>query len=232
MAQNRSSAVMAQRRDPLDALDFYPTPPWATRTLVEHVIAARWPGPPLHGWRVWEPACGRGHMGLVLEEYGADVALSDVHDYRTPGQRVGSFVGEGIDVLSAPWTGIDAIITNPPFNLAVEFALRAIRTADVTALLVRTAWLEGADRYDTLFAPHPPTIIAQFAERVPMVKGRWDPEASTATAYAWVVWINGALTPTRFQWIPPGQRRALTRRGDIERFAEPARKPDLAGSQT
>jgi hypothetical protein len=31
-------------------------------------------------------------------------------------------------------------------------------------------------------------MIAQFAERVPMTKCRWDPEADTATSYAWFVW--------------------------------------------
>jgi hypothetical protein len=42
--------------------------------------------------------------------------------------------------------------------------------------------LEGGERYERLFAPMPPTVIAPFAERVPMTKGRWDPE--TATSYA------------------------------------------------
>ena len=45
------TAVMASRVDPLDALDFYPTPPWATRALCEHVlIESDW-----HGRSVWEP---------------------------------------------------------------------------------------------------------------------------------------------------------------------------------
>jgi hypothetical protein len=64
----------------------------------------------------------------------------------------------------------DWIITNPPFNLACEFALRAISIARAgVALLVRSAWSEGGDRYRDLFSKHPPALIAQFAERVPMV---------------------------------------------------------------
>jgi hypothetical protein len=32
------TAVMAQRREPPDALDYFPTPPWATRALFRHVL--------------------------------------------------------------------------------------------------------------------------------------------------------------------------------------------------
>ena len=36
--QNTSHAVMAQRVEPKDSADDFPTPPWATRALVEHVL--------------------------------------------------------------------------------------------------------------------------------------------------------------------------------------------------
>jgi hypothetical protein len=63
--------------------------------------------------------------------------------------------------------------------------LRALDLAnDGVAVLVRTQWIEGASRYWQLFRDRPPALFAPFVERVPMVKGRWDPDASTATAYA------------------------------------------------
>ena len=37
--QNKSHAVMAQRTEPSDSQDFFPTPPWATRALMEHVLS-------------------------------------------------------------------------------------------------------------------------------------------------------------------------------------------------
>ena len=43
MTQNRSSAVMQQRKEPHDSLDDFPTPPWATRALCE--VIAKGPGP-------------------------------------------------------------------------------------------------------------------------------------------------------------------------------------------
>lgn len=72
-----------------------------------------------------------------------------------------------------------------------------------------------------MFRDIPPSIVAVFCERVPMVKGRWDPDASTATAYAWFIWFcdRAAVKQTRMLWITPGQREALTRPDDRRRFA-------------
>jgi len=214
--QNTSSAVMAQRCEPIGSLDYFPTPPWATRALMEHVIAD------VRGKYVWEPACGEGHMAGVLAEYLSQVYASDVHDYGI-GAAIGSFVGVGPDVAEAPGRP-DWIITNPPFNLAVAFAERALHLAgEGVALLVRTAWLEGGDRWHRLFRDCPPTIVAQFAERVPMTKGRWDPDASTATSYCWVVWRRAAEckwdSNSRLVWIPPGCRERLTKPSDRARWA-------------
>jgi hypothetical protein len=112
------------------------------------------------------------------------------------------------------------IVTNPPFNLAAEFALRALDLATVgVAMLVRTTWIESVGRYEKLFRDRPPAIYAPFVERVPMVKGRWDPTASTATSYAWFVWQKGAVGSKQILWIPPGCRRELARPDDVARFA-------------
>lgn len=210
-------AVMQNRRTGLDSLDLFATPPWSTRALCEHILG------PVSGCTVWEPAAGLGHMAEVLAEYFSLVIASDVHDYGR-GHLIGSFVGEGADVVTLGelpeqphW-----IITNPPFNLALEFAERAINLARRgAALLVRSTWLEGGERYRRLFSVHPPHTVAVFSERVPMVKGRWDPTASTATAYAWIVWRKSAAKDfqTRLVWIPPGCRTSLTRPDDVARFA-------------
>lgn len=212
-------AVMAQRHSPPHSLDDYPTPPWATRALCEHVIADTFKIGAAAD--VWEPAANRGIMAEVLDEYFGFVHASDVHDY-DKGYQVGSFVGESPDRAELDTTP-DWVITNPPFTLAMEFAERALATARFgVALLVRTAWLEGGERHRRLFSVAPPSIVAIFSERVPMVKGRWDPDASTATSYAWVVWKKPPAWPfngTAFMWIPPRCRVELTMPDDVARFA-------------
>lgn len=214
MSQNTSHAVMAQRVEARDSLDFFPTPPWATRALINDVLGAE----NCRG-TAWEPACGAGHMSAVLAETFGRVFRSDVHDYGV-GAVIGSFVGEGADRAECPFRPA-WIITNPPFNLAMDFAERAIGEATVgVALLVRSTWIEGVARYERIFSRTPPAIVAPFVERVPMVKGRWDPNATTATAYAWIIWRTGAPTErTEMRWVPPGRRRALTRADDVARFA-------------
>ena len=215
-----STALMARRLNPVDSLDFFPTPPWATRALLRGVLTGD-----LSTKTAWEPAAGEGHMAEVLRESFGAVIASDVHDYGK-GYEVGSFVGEGSDV--APSRAVDWVVTNPPFNLAGAFFDRADREArEGIALLLRTSWLEGAKRYRTIFRNRAPTTVAVFSERVPMVAGRWDPDASSATSYAWFVWDKTADQQTELVWLPPGQRKSLERRSDIQRFTKAAPLPLL-----
>ena len=65
--QNTSHAVMAQRNEPKDSPDDFPTPPWATRALLEHVLDDK---ATLRDMTCLEPACGAGHMARVLKDPG------------------------------------------------------------------------------------------------------------------------------------------------------------------
>lgn len=202
MTQNRSHAVMAQRSEPNDSLDHFPTPPWATRALCEHVIDIR-------GKVVWEPACGEGCMADPLKEYALTVRASDVHYYG---------YGDVADFLFyQDRPGTDWIITNPPFRLAEQFVNKGLSIARLgVAVLVRSVFIESAGRYNNLFLSRPPQIMAQFVERVPMVKGRLDRHASTATSYCWLVWYRERFaSDCLLKWIPPC-RSKLERASDYE----------------
>ena len=202
MSQNRSHAVMAQRIEPHDSLDHFPTPPWATRALFEHVIQNRVKR------TCWEPACGTGEMSLVIQEYWPSTFASDVHDYgwgHAQHDFLQPYLPEG---MRETMTEIEWIITNPPFRLAQEFVERSLSIVTIgVAILVRSVFIESIERYNELFKRRPPGIMAQFVERVPMVKGRLDRKASTATSYCWLVWPSKSVPrefiDTRLQWIPP-----------------------------
>jgi predicted RNA methylase len=204
--QNKSHAVMAQRSEAGDSLDDFPTPPWATRSLIEYVVESP---KDLASQSCLEPACGEGHMAKVLAEYFGHVAACDIHPYG---------FGEVIDFMSYPIEvdSFDWVITNPPFRLGEDFILKALATARIgVAMLTRTVFIESVGRYSRLFNVTPPTKFAQFVERVPMVKGRLDPKASTATGYCWLVWEKNKKSQTRLVWIPPC-RKSLEREGDYQ----------------
>jgi hypothetical protein len=203
--QNTSHAVMAQRIEPKDSPDDFPTPPWATRALLEHILGLS--AVDLRSLSCLEPACGAGHMAKVLKEYFGEVRAADAYHYG---------YGPVRDFLSYPYEAgaVDWVITNPPFRLAEEFVLRGLHVARRgVAILARTVFLESVGRYEGIFLDQPPAKFAQFVERVPMVKGRLDAKATTATGYAWLVWEKRAEGHPQLMWVPPC-RRKLERPGD------------------
>lgn len=215
----------ASRVTGADDLDYSPTCPWATRALIEHVFPAlgisKWPST----MTAWEPACGEGHIAEVLREYFADVFATDIHDY---GYGAGGY--DFLHRMPDPPGEIDFIITNPPFeDRVLKFMLRALELSRIgVAMFLQLRYLEGLGRYREVFSKNPPTIVAPFVERVPLLMGYYDPDASTTTAFMWLVWIKD-MEPKPTFWIPPGCRESLTRPDDAERFtAHPVIKRDHA----
>lgn len=211
--QNMSSAVMQQRREPKDALDDFPTPPWATRALCEWLSGRGENEYDRPGyWTAREPAANRGYMVRPLREYFAVVYASDVANY-----------GLGYQVMDFLWRQrlpeVDWTITNPPFRVADQFVRRARETSQVgVAMFVRSAFLEDEARYGELFEIDPPHHILQFVQRVVIRRGKIVKGGSSATSYCWLVW-KGAPRPgtaPAFHWIPP-VRDLLVRPGDYDR---------------
>jgi hypothetical protein len=197
---------MAQRIEPQNSPDDFPTPPWATRALIEHILDKKH----VSTLTCLEPACGAGYMARTLAEYFKDVQSADAYEYG---------FGKVRDFLDYPYkqNSTDWVITNPPFRLAEEFVLRAMYIAQRgVAILARSVFLESVGRYDGIFRHSPPTKFAQFVERVPMVKGRLDRKATTATGYAWLIWEKQTHGSPRLMWIPPC-RRLLEKLSDYPR---------------
>jgi hypothetical protein len=232
-----SVAVMNQRIEPLDSLDDFPTPPWATRALIERVLKPR--GLYHREQLVWEPACGRGIMSAVLREFYPRTVTSDIAPDKYPDYRDHTLPFRE-DFLNPEWPdseiACDWIITNPPFRLGCEFALQALNFARFgVAMFCRANWIEGRDRYHRLFYQHPLSLIGQFVERVPLVRGKHehdelggiDFDASTATSYAWFIWLKVPQfrDVTVHTHIPPDQRTLLERPHDRRRFGKQRHAP-------
>ncbi len=232
--QNKSSAVMEQRaRGEVESdsdlqalyrkLEFFPTPPWAARAGAELVLALD-----EKACSVWEPACGQGHIAEPLREYfdRTKVIATDIHKYGYGGEW--DFLSE----KRLPLSGVDWVITNPPFPKAADFVRRGLEVADRgVAVLCRMAFLESASRYTLHFhSRYPLYVMAPFIERVPMQLGSWEPQGSTATAYAWFVYskIGKAASPIIMP-IPPGSKTRLTKPTDAARFGASRTAPLFDG---
>jgi hypothetical protein len=148
-------------------------------------------------------------MAVALAPYFREVIASDVFDYG---------FGQMSDFLEASHTpgSFDWVITNPPFRLGEDFIHRAMTIARFgIAMLARTVFIESVGRHERIFKNNPPSRFAQFTERVPMVKGRVDKKASTATGYAWLVWEKDRLGKSELAWIP-ACRKSLERADDYQ----------------
>jgi len=172
----------------LDGPDFFPTPAWATYALVDN---EKFEGD------IWECACGNGAMSDVLETRGNRVISSDL---------ISRGYGEGgVDFLDAD-RRVSNIVTNPPYNSAEGFVKAGLEKSERKfALLLRLAFLEGANRANTIFSRKPPSRVWVFSERITFYPAGAVQKGSGTTAYAWFVW-DKAASGTELKWFKPGYK--------------------------
>jgi hypothetical protein len=173
----------------LSGPDFFPTPRWATFALIEN---EKFKGD------IWECACGDGTMSRVLEETAQPVYSSDLY------QR--GYGEAGCDFLK-PARSATNIVTNPPYNCAEGFVASGVKHAGKKfALRLRLAFLEGANRANTIFAKIPPSRVWVFSERITFYPSGVEPKGSGTTAYAWFVWDKDAPGSTELKWLKLGYK--------------------------
>jgi hypothetical protein len=178
-----------KRSADLDGPDFYPTPKWATYALIDN---EQFKG------GIWEPACGDGAMSEVLEQSDNPVMSSDLYD-RGYGEIGHDFIGTQRRHAN--------IITNPPYNSAEKFVATALKQADHKfALLLRLAFLEGANRASTIFGKTPPSRVWIFSERITFYMKGAVAAGSGTTAYAWFVWDQAHAGAPELAWLKPGYK--------------------------
>jgi len=153
--------------------DFYPTPPEATRALLNFLDLPS-------NTHVWEPACGTGSMSQVLEER-YKVTSTTLYD-----QGYGEI---GIDFLqsqSERSCDCDWIITNPPFKISVDFIKRAM-SCDITgfAFLLKSQYWHAKSRIQ-LFFDTKPRYVLPLTWRPDFIGG-----GSPTMEVLWTVWIKG-----------------------------------------
>lgn len=160
--------------------DYYATEPKAAELLLELENFSP---------KIWECACGQGHLAEVFQRHGYDVRASDLVD-RGYGQG-------NVDFLECDESFDGDIITNPPYKYATQFVEKAIKTitdGHKVAMFLKLQFLEGKAR-GKLFAKYPPKTIYVARGRLLCAKnGEFDKMRAgggSAVAYAWYIWEKG-----------------------------------------
>lgn len=148
--------------------DEYNTPTWATKAVVPFIPKDSY---------ILEPACGSGKMAEALREEGFKVDATDIQD------------GNEDFLKLEDARNYDAIITNPPYNLAAQFVEHALKltepTSGVVAMLLRTDF-DHAKTRRRLFADH-----RAFSTKLILTKRIvWfeRPGAAPSFNHAWFIW--------------------------------------------
>jgi hypothetical protein len=159
-------------------LDFYPTPTFATELLIEnykHIIR----GP------VLEPCCGTGAIAKPLQNY-YKVYQTDIDPAQNPVDGV--FDAKQADVYTKYYnnnTKIESVVTNPPFNCAMEIlntAYNAYNTK-IIAFLLRLSFLEPTYERSSFLSQYPPNHIYVL----PRISFTGDGKTDSVTC-AWMIW--------------------------------------------
>ena len=192
---NKSSAfstigAVNYAKQPRIKRDYYATDPKALELLLEKEDFCE---------RIWEPACGEGHLSKVLVTQGYHVLSTDIV-YRGYGEKI------EFDFLKCKVKNADLdIITNPPYRYATEFiekALDVVAPEHKVAMFLKLTFLEGKRRR-MLFDTSPPSTIYVSSGRFACAPNGDFERAKTqnAVAYAWFIWEKGQKNNTVIKWF-------------------------------
>lgn len=164
---------MTRRR----SLDWYPTPMWATRILLDRL-------PQLTG-RVFECCSGKGDISNALAERPTITVIENDLDVRCASDfHVDATDPRAWATINAQAGPFDWIVSNPPFSLAPKIVPIAQRWAtNGIAMLLRLSYLEPClDRVDWLtnWDAHGRVIV------LPRISFTGDGKTDNVTA-AWMI---------------------------------------------
>lgn len=155
--------------------------------------------------RIWECACGGGHLSERLTEHGFYVCSSDIKDR---GYKRLSVIKDFLKAKTVPFNQPFDIVTNPPYRYAKEFVLKALELLPhgcKCCMLLRLQFLEGQARYKEIYNQTPPSRVYVFSERLQCAKNgdfeQIKAAGGSAVAYAWFVWVKGFTGKTKIEWI-------------------------------
>ena len=171
--------------------DFYPTPKECTIALLNFLAAAG-----VKFSTVCEPACGDGAISKILEDNMYYTFSSDL--------RESGYGKPNVNFLTCEPIKADALITNPPFNIADQFILKAVQHYDIVCMLLKSQYWHVKSRRN-LFMVHTPAYILPLTWRPNFLAYLQAPgeKSSSVMDVAWTVWIRNNTNASYFPLVKP-----------------------------
>lgn len=174
--------------------DFFPTPPWCVHRLLDKV--------PLPPGRWLEPAVGSGDIVRAVDEHALCRGRVTWQTMDIRAEAGADICGDFIEAPPDAFGVVDAVLTNPPFNLALAFAQAALALASCVAFLQRINWLRGSPEHNAWMRANAPSVYV-----LPQ-RPSFDGYGTDATEYAWFVWGVGPVAHVGLLGDTPDDVRA------------------------
>lgn len=173
--------------------DLYATRPHDVKLLYKYE-------PSIIEGKIWECACGHGHIVKTLQELGAtDVYASDLIDYGF-GYDINDFLN-GDDHQDE----FDTILTNPPYKYTTEFirmALDRVKPGGRVIMMMPTTILAGVNRYNKIFKIDPPKYVYTFVRNTyALLVAEGDKIGAPKLSHSWFIWEKGYKGDTIVRWL-------------------------------
>jgi hypothetical protein len=159
--------------------DFYETPAWCTRLLLDQL-----PAPDV----ILDPCAGNGAVLRVAESRGFPTCGVEINEARAEVSQA-THVDFLLDDYEWRQFGPFWVVTNPPYSLAFEFVQKCLSIGAIgVAMLLPINWLASRKRH-ALLSKHTPAIWV-LPQRPAFVNNK-----TAACDYAWFVWSE-SIPPT------------------------------------
>ena len=177
--------------------DFYATDPEALQMLLDG--CSEYLRKELNNCTgIWECACGNGNLAECLRNNGYNVAASDLKD------RGYGLIGK--DFLKTKASGFTIILTNPPYSIANEFALHALKILPYDGLYIalqNITYLAGKKRYNEIYSGGVLREVYIFSKRVNCWRNneKQSKNSYMMIDYAWYVFQKGYKGQPTIYWL-------------------------------
>lgn len=168
--------------------DYYATDPIAAEELIRFEYQD-------NKTKIWECACGEGHLAKVFAKKGFEVKATDLID-RGYGEG-----GKDFLQCNEEWDG--DIVTNPPYKVAdlfVEHALELVTTGHRVCMFLKLTFLEGIKR-QRLYKQKNLKYVYVAARRIGCGKNGQFDRNNRMMAYAWYVFEKGFVGEAKIRWM-------------------------------